>query len=211
MSDIFITIDPTVQHHKGGFAKYVCEYIIENEIPHEINNRIATFNDDHMGSYYINSYGNISKLVKVFGSKFNPSTNSIAIDPVTFWSIINKQNTFYTTEEWVNIICAANSADIESRELALSLAKNADHGMVFLVRLVLTLVFRHKNDHENDTRRFLLNLHRKNNLNREIDIDYYTSLLAFEELKLVLSDTKVFSVFMSKYRHWFDFSGVKIK
>lgn len=137
-----------------------------------------------------------------------------------FWSIVNKSNREYGTEELINIVLSANSSEESSRYLAISLIKNLDYSQCIIGLLVFILVTRHKNPNIEQDKlfKFVKDMYYEpNTLYKKVDLELLTYIIRDRKNNIddktleVLNDSRVLNIFLNKYKHWIDFSEIKLK
>jgi hypothetical protein len=190
-----------------------------------------TYSNVHISNQYSNTFFSIDPTVDNFqidfhGARYAPAygakinggvvTGQWVMVPMNHaWSLINKGNAIYTNEEWESIVTWSISGDKESRNLALSMLKNADHTDIRLVSMCLSLLFK-ADAGIVDTELFnvICGIHNeKNYKNRDNNLDmmlcYVCSVPAHR--RGLFNNPNIVDIFTRKYKGFLSIGEIKVK
>ena len=130
------------------------------------------------------------------------------------WSLINKGNAIYSNEEWESIVMWSISGDKESRNLALSMLKNADHTDIRLISMCLALLFKADSTIvDNELFNIICGVHNeKNYKDRDANLDmmvcYVSSVPAHR--RALFNSPNIIDIFTRKYKGFLSIGEIKV-
>lgn len=145
--------------------------------------------------------------------KFDLNTVMHNVDYYQMFSLCNKNNKVYTKEEWISIFSMANSSDAGSRELAMSLIKNADKDQNILASMVWSILFQKENGKGEKFIGVNYKLFHKQYIHNHRGLDLLINCLSWASPieRAIINDPVILDIYIKVHRHWLDFGGVKVK
>jgi len=173
----------------------------------EIENNVDNFQIDFWGIKHAGR-----KLDSVGGVITGPW---LLLSPNHGWSLINKGNAVYSNEEWESVVLWSISGDKESRNLALSMLKNADYTDTRLVSMCLSLLHRADSGVVDDQLfKVICGIHNeKNYKNRDNNLDMmmcYVSSVPVNR-RAIFNNNNVTDIFTRKYKGYLSIGEIKVK
>lgn len=172
-----------------------------------VNPERDNFQIDFHGTRYAPAHGSKINGGVVTGQWVMVPTNQA-------WSLINKGNAVYSNEEWESIVMWSISGDKESRNLALSMLKNADHTDARLISMCLALLFKADGAMADDQLfNTICGIHNeKNYKNRDTNLDMmvcYISSLPIHRRSL-FNSPNIIDIFTRKYKGFLSIGEIKV-